>query len=465
MEGGGTPDRMDVIGAAAPPPEGRRQLTHDKPRPTYDIRPENARMFVIDSADSTSLKGVNPFIIQKAIDGFVGKVEFAKKIASGSILVRVNSASQARNILKMTKLHSFDVKVSVHAGLNTCKGVITCRDLQSLEEKEIVECMKDQNVVDAKFITRLRDGVRERTWSVILTFGLEKVPEHVFIGYERVSCRVYIPLPLRCFKCQKFGHGANKCNSLKVFCGKCSGEHDSADCDISVPKCVNCSLPHASNSRDCPKFKLEKEIVAYRAKERVDYFEARKIVLRELGSTSTPNLSYAAAVVNKPTVTTVSCQTEFYWVTTTAPSTSPPTAVLPVSKPATVSCSTNTVSDSESLSPIALSSSLSPSFSSVVVEPTRQPPKVIDNISLLTELDHCLDSHILSPTPPSWSASQGASAMDELVSKAARGRSKSPEDKAAGGRRSSLSPSGDRSPTLSPVSKKNKTHPTGHKPR
>ena len=73
MEGGGTPTRMDVIGAGAPPPGGRRQLTQD--RPTYDIGPEHARMFLIDGANSTSLKGVNPFIFQKAIDGFVGKVE------------------------------------------------------------------------------------------------------------------------------------------------------------------------------------------------------------------------------------------------------------------------------------------------------------------------------------------------------------------------------------------------------
>ena len=460
MAGGGTPVRMDDIGACAPPPGGQRHSTPDKPRPTYDIRLENARVFLIKSADSTSLKGVNPFIIQKAIDGFVGKVEFAKKIASGDILVRVNDASQAKLILKMTKLHCYNVKVSVHAGLNTCKGVVTCRDLQSLDEKEIVEFMRDQNVVDAKFITRLKDNVRERTWSVILTFGLEKVPEHVYIGYERVSVRVFIPLPLRCFKCQKFGHGANGCHSDKVFCGKCSGEHDTADCAVSVPKCVNCSLPHSSNSRDCPKFKLEKEIVAYRAKERVDYFEARKIVLRELGTTSTPNLSYSAAVVNKPTVTSVSCQTEFYWVTTTAPSTTPPTTTLPVSKPATVSISTNTVSTTESNSHVDLSSSISPSTSSIVVEPTQQPPKVKDTLALMTELEQ---SYIISQPDPSGESSQEASSMDTLVLKVSRGRSKSPEDNAAGDRRSSGTP--NTSPSSSPVSKKSKTHPRDHKPR
>ena len=42
-------------------------------------------MFVIDGVNSTSLKGVNSFIIQKAIYGFIGKVEYAKKLASGSL--------------------------------------------------------------------------------------------------------------------------------------------------------------------------------------------------------------------------------------------------------------------------------------------------------------------------------------------------------------------------------------------
>lgn len=462
MVGGGTTGMADV-GVVAPPPGGLQRTTMDK-RPTYDIGPENARMFLIDGVGSTSLQGVNPFIIQKAIDGFVGKVEFAKKLAAGNLLVKVCSTSQAKTILKMTKLHCYDVTVSVHPGLNTCKGVITCRDLKSLDEKEIIEYMKDQGVVDAKFITRTVDGKRENSWSVILTFARSTVPDFVYVGYERVSCRVFIPLPLRCFKCQKFGHGSSRCQSLKEICGKCSLDHETKDCTVAVPKCVNCLQPHASFSRDCPKFKLEKEIVAYRAKERVDYLEAKKVVLRELGTTSTPNQSYAAAVVSRPAVSTctVGCQTEVYWVSTTLPTTETPTP-LPVSKPATVSCSSNTVSIPDSLENLAVSDSIVPTLSSIVAAPTQPLPKDSELNLLLNELTELNSAY---PTVvPGGESSQEASLMDSLVQKTARGRSKSPEDNAAGERPSSLSPNGGRHKTSSPVSKKHKPSRKNHKPR
>ena len=470
MVGGGDPPRMtDLNGANAPPP-GQRQLTVDN-RPTYDIRPENARMFVMKGAGSTSLAGVNPFIIRKAIDGFVGKVESTKKLNSGELLIKVKDARQAKLILKMTNLHTFDVVVSIHSGLNTCKGVITCRDLKSMEEKEIVEFMQDQDVVDAKFITRMRDNVRQRTFSVILTFGKESVPEYVYVGYERLNCRVYVPLPLRCFKCQQFGHGTRNCKSDKDICGKCSLDHATSDCGVgAVPKCVNCSQPHSSYSWECPKYKLEKEIVAYKAKERVDYFEAKKVVLRQLGPASTSKPSYSSALVNRPAVSTstVSCQTDFYWVQDTAfPSTTPPARTLPVSKPATVSCSTNTVSTAESIDDLALSNPTVSNCSSIVAETTQQLPSIFDIDSTITVPSVSDPSHISLMHDPSEGSSQEASQMDLLAQKPVRERSKSPDDNAAGVRHQSLSPSGGRRSGSNSAKrhKKDKKFSGNHKPQ
>ena len=447
MVGGGHPSRMtDLNGAEAPPP-GLRQTTDDR-RPTYDIRPENARMFVMEGVSTPSLTGINPFIIRKAVDGFVGNVVFTKKMMNnGKLLIKVKDARQAKQVLKMTKLHCYDVKVSAHSGLNTCKGVITCRDLKSMEENEIVEYMRDQDVVDAKFITRMRDNKRERTFSVILTFGLESVPEYVNVGYERVSCRVYVPLPLRCFKCQKFGHGTKNCKSDKDICGKCSLEHGTSNCgEDAVPKCANCSQNHSSYSWECPKYKLEKEIVAYKAKERVDYYEAKKVVLRQLGAAGTSKPSYSSALVNRPAVSTnsISCQTDLYWMQDTAfPSTSPPTRPQPVSKPATVSCSTNTVSHTESIDDDFVCSSLPISnYSSIIAETTQQQPSIFDIDSTMTV--HCKsDTSLISCIEnPSERSSREASHMDLLEQKHSRVRSKSPDVKAAGNRHQSSSPSG-----------------------
>ena len=279
------------------------------------------------------------------------------------------------------------------------------------------------------------------------------------LDFLKIKVKQFIPAPMRCFKCQMFGHGTNSCQSQKDICGKCSGEHATKDCDVGMtPKCVNCSLAHASNSRDCPKFKLEQEIVAYRAKERVDYFEAKKVVLRELGNSSAPNRSFASVVANRPVVTTstIGCQTEFYWVTTTNPTTTPPTATLPVSKPSTVSCSTSTDPLPESTISAALSETTVSNSPTIVVEPTQQSSDDSAINSLMTELAQLENSHIVVSQTSSWHGSKEHVLMDSLVHKTARGRSESPEDFVADGRQSGRSPSADRPPTLSPNRKRHK---------
>ncbi len=68
-----------------------------------------------------------------------------------------------------------------------------------------------------------------------------------------------------CFKCQRFGHVASKCNSTEA-CAYCtSSEHNSIDCphksDPSKLLCENCIYAkfrvrnHAASDIDCPVYK------------------------------------------------------------------------------------------------------------------------------------------------------------------------------------------------------------------
>ncbi|KAL0153030.1 hypothetical protein M9458_051629, partial [Cirrhinus mrigala] len=59
----------------------------------------------------------------------------------------------------------------------------------------------------------------------MINFDQEKLPEKVYIGFMCYDVRLYIPPPIRCFKCQRYGHVAAVCKG-KQRCGKCSGEHD-----------------------------------------------------------------------------------------------------------------------------------------------------------------------------------------------------------------------------------------------
>jgi len=53
-------------------------------------------------------------------------------------------------------------------------------------------------------------GNRRNTYTFIVTFRTSSIPKHIKIGYLHVPVELYIPNPLRCFSCQKFGHSKKK---------------------------------------------------------------------------------------------------------------------------------------------------------------------------------------------------------------------------------------------------------------
>jgi len=112
----------------------------------------------------------------------------------------------------------------------------------------------------------------------------------------------YIPNPLRCFNCQKYGHSSRACKStaLCVHCVK-SG-HESAQCK-NHQKCINCKGDHSASSRECPKWKLEKRVQQIKVERGISFPDARKVVLSE-HSANTSSKRTAASVVSSATIKT-----------------------------------------------------------------------------------------------------------------------------------------------------------------
>ena len=102
-------------------------------------------------------------------------------------------------------------------------------------------------------------------------------------------------------------------------CTKCGQEDhtDSQECKNET-KCVNCQGKHASNDKECPKWKEEKEIQRIKAERGISYTEANK----QMDIFNSVKLTYAqAAAANKPVVktATVETQTEMTWPGTKQP--------------------------------------------------------------------------------------------------------------------------------------------------
>ena len=258
-----------------------------------------------------------PFAVNKAIVAVLGSDPFnIRKLRNGEILIEVDKEDQSSKLLKTAKLHLtmenvIPITVSPHYSLNTKKGVIRCPDIKECSDEEMLG-LKDEGVIKLDRISVFRDGQRKPTGAFILTFQSQTLPNYIRVGYYRVAVSQFIPNPVRCYKCQEFGHTKFKCRKNEV-CTKCGQEDhtDSQECKNEA-KCVNCQRNHASNEKECPKWKEEKEIQRIKAERGISYIEAKK----QMDIFNSVKTTYAqAAAATKPVVKTVTVetQTEMTW--------------------------------------------------------------------------------------------------------------------------------------------------------
>ncbi|GBO17031.1 hypothetical protein AVEN_80578-1 [Araneus ventricosus] len=292
--------------------------------PTSSKRHNFPTYFLIHriSSSNETFHNVSPFLVEKGITGSLGEVKSTKKLRSGDLLVEVESPKQAKQIVKLNALSSIPVSVNPHATLNSSKGVISCGELLNESVEKITEELNSQGVTHVRRITIRRDGQLLNTKHLILTFDSAKLPEHIKAGYMRLSVRTYIPNPLRCFKCQRFGHSKTSCRGT-LTCARCAEVgHESTDCTRSE-KCVNCKGEHTSFSRNCSAWKQEREIISTKIKKQISYREARKLIKAQ---TPTPGNSYVSAVKKSFSAPSVQTNPDASAVTCSKPSDSTATA-------------------------------------------------------------------------------------------------------------------------------------------
>jgi len=145
---------------------------------------------------------------------------------------------------------------------------------------KIKSAIEGSKVVGAKRLQYGKNKERKDSLSVMIQFDEERMPERIKIGYVSYQVRPYVPPPLRCFKCQKYGHVSAVCRG-NLRCARCGGEHEYGKCDVGAKvKCCNCGGEHSAGFGGCKVHKHAVEIQNVRITEGVTYAEAAKKVKR-----------------------------------------------------------------------------------------------------------------------------------------------------------------------------------------
>jgi hypothetical protein len=280
---------------------------------------------VIEPCDNHAIK-LSIFGLQKLLKCAVGEVKTAKKLRNGNILLEVANKQQAERALSLTSivdrsLNPIPVKVTPHRSLNTSKGIIRSRDLRDCTDDEVLDALRPAGVTQVKHIMTQRSGISQATNTFILTFKTPTPPKVVRAAYLSLPVEAFIPNPLRCFNCQRFGHGRSTCNH-KAICARCGKPDHADDSCTAEPVCTaepaNCAGPHPSYSKECPEWIKQRAVMQIKTERNISFSEAKQIYDTQshahagTHSASLPRsgITYASACKSTSTMST---QTDYTW--------------------------------------------------------------------------------------------------------------------------------------------------------
>ena len=259
---------------------------YQTPSPGKDTKQTDFKLFITPIDKNKSLKNMSPIKIARAIkDVCVSPVEFIKPVSSG-LLVKCKNTKQVRAILQLDNIGNIPVKVT--EGARGAKGVIYAIPTEMTEE-EILSELRTQQVTAVKRMTkRVKNGEDKDQMetneskqipltSVILTFSTSTLPTSIRMCYQIKLVKLYIPKVVRCFKCQRFGHGAATCRS-NMRCVRCGESHKFEECaKKDTPKCVNCGGEHSAAYNGCTQAKKAKQVQHIKITEKITYAQASQI--------------------------------------------------------------------------------------------------------------------------------------------------------------------------------------------
>ncbi|XP_014832393.1 PREDICTED: uncharacterized protein LOC106910304 [Poecilia mexicana] len=221
---------------------------------------------------------ISPIGVSREIKKKIGDVEMVKILRDGNLLIVCKDAEQKNKALNVDNICKRSVLEKKIMGENKkIRGVIYGIPLDEDLDK-IKRSVVGAKVNNLKRLSKTVDEKRVGSLSILIEFEEKELPKNIKIGYLNFQVRPYVPPPLRCFKCQRYGHIAAVCKG-KQRCPKCGEDYKLEDCKEELQeKCCNCGGNHRVTFGGCEVRKRAKEIVQIKTTKNISYAEAVKNV-------------------------------------------------------------------------------------------------------------------------------------------------------------------------------------------
>lgn len=251
-----------------------------KKSPENYVRPTIINSVAIYPNDKLKTSDDTKTLVQKIIspDQMKLQVRGVRKTRNGGVIISTETKDDVEKLKKSTLLTSSGLTVEEPSKRNPRVTIIGVP--ASLSEKELFDCLYDQNLADkspnstqhslmSSIKLSHKSGKRDApTCNYVI-----EVPAHirkllitqgrVYINWSSYPVRDFT-LVTRCFKCQQYGHAAKSCRETVSTCGHC-GElgHTISECSKKTedPKCATClrfkkPCNHKTGDLNCPARKI-----------------------------------------------------------------------------------------------------------------------------------------------------------------------------------------------------------------
>ena len=238
-------------------------------------------------------KPIHPMVFGKFLFQKVKKYNHSivgiASINKFKIRVQFERSTEANNfsidpILKENKFQAY-----IPYFLTTKTGIVRNFPIE-LEVEDLLNqdyCTSPYKIIKAERMKRLvssNDGngspVLAPTSSIKVIFQSQTLPDYIVIHSVRTGVTPFIPKPIICGSCLRYGHRAPFCKSRTKRCTRCTVlGHEIKDCS-NANKCLYCQTGDhlTTNLAKCPEFVTQKKIKELMVVKNYSFQEALKTV-------------------------------------------------------------------------------------------------------------------------------------------------------------------------------------------
>ncbi len=246
--------------------EGNDDISHKS------LKPDMAKVIFSPVRSEDSLSRGNSYKIWSELKHLIG--DSFEIFPMGKKLKVSCTSENVKLLMETTSLNGISVSVVRDEERSVVKGIIHGVDID-LSDEDIMEGLNGSNSTKCVHVLRFKKG-EQTLHTVVISFAGNKLPDSVKFGFRSFRVNVFIPRPIRCYNCQRYGHVSSKCSSTRR-CKKCGQDHLSENC-TNDSKCSNCGGNHEATSNQCSVLKEAKEIVRVKTIQKLSYSEAVKKV-------------------------------------------------------------------------------------------------------------------------------------------------------------------------------------------